>query len=300
MAFTRGSANKGTRDYVNTIFSAKIISKLDHQFGVMDCVNTDWEPEIANSGDLVTIPKVGADAAWQSYNPDVTSITYRSLTEDSVDLVIDQFKYDAFKLDYIDEQQSYIDAAEMGAERVGITGRETVEAHLLTGLQASAEAANIIGAATAGSVVQLTPDNVHHVLTDAYTLLSESKAFGATEQTPWLLVPPRVVGVMKKSGQATQATAQGDETVRKGVLFEFAGFHIKQVTNLGLTPASGGNDAHFAVMAGVNLAYTFAMQTNLTEDIVLESQFGKGFRALMAYGSVAVNPGGLVKLICNV
>lgn len=298
MTFKRGSATKGTRDFIRIDFSAKVQTLFDHECVAMDCVNRDWEGEIENGGDIVTIRGFG-DITWSNYVPDSTTVTYSTLAESSLDLVVDQMKYCAFKLDDVDAHQVDIDVLDGYGERAGISGRDLVDSHLLTGMAAAVPADNVMGAATLGSVIQLTKDNIYPVFCDLFAILQDSKVFGATKQRPFVVINPQIYSLMKQAPEFTKASDLGDDVVRNGVIGEFAGFEVKNTTNNPLVAASGGNDAYYNVLAGVNLAYSFAMQINEMEEVRLEGQFADGMRGLMVYGSKAVAPQGLAKLICK-
>lgn len=298
MAYTRGSGTKATRSYIPVQFSTRLLAKLDKACVAMDCVNTDWEGEISQAGDLVTIPELG-EITVNDWTVD-GSVTYQTTTEASTDLVIDQQKYYAYKIDYVDLTQANIDVFNGYADRAGIAMRNTVDTHLLTAMSAAVPADNIIGAPTIGSVVQLTAENILAVFTDLYTVLEDSDVFGATDQKPWTIVTPFVKGLMVKSNQLRE-TPMGDDAVRNNVVGDFAGFDVKVTTNQTMTAASGGNDDYINILAGVNFAHTFALQVMQEEDIKpLQTTFGNAKRGLAVYGSKAVRPQGLAKLIAKV
>lgn len=298
MAYTRGSANKATRSFIQVQYSTKLLAKLDKTCVAMDCVNTDYEGEIAQAGDLVTIPELG-DITINDWTVDGT-VTYQTTTEASTDLVIDQQKYYAYKVDYVDLTQTSIDVINGYAERAAIGMRNTVDTHLLTAMSAAVPADNTLGATTAGQVIQLTPENILAVYTDLYTLLEESDVFSVTDQRPWAIVTPAVKAMMVKSNQL-RPTQVGDEAVRNNVIGEFGGFDIKVTTNLALTAATGGADDYLGLIAGVNYAHTFALQVMQEEDIKpLQTTFGNAKRGLAVYGSKAIRPQGLAKLVAKV
>jgi hypothetical protein len=293
MAYTRGAANKGTRSFIPIQFATKLLAKLDKTCVAMDCVNTDYEGEISEFGDLVTIPELG-DISINDWTVDGT-ITYQTTTESSTDLVIDQMKYYAYKVDYVDITQTNIDVINGYAERAAIGMRNTVDTHLLTNMTAAVPSDNTMGAPITGSVIQLTAENILSVYTDLYTLLEESDVFSTTDQRPWTIATPQVKALMAKSNQL-RPTDLGDESVRSLVVGEFAGFDVKVTTNLALTAASSGTDDYFPLIGGVNFAHSFALQTFMEEEIApLQTTFGKGRRGLALYGSKAIRPQGLVK-----
>lgn len=298
MAYTRGSANKGTRSFIPIQFAAKLLLKLDKTCVAMDCVNRDYEGDITQAGDLVTIPELG-DITINDWTVDGT-VTYQTTTESSTDLVIDQLKYYAYKIDYVDQTQSNIDVFNGYLDRAAIAMRNTVDTHLLTSMIAGVPADNTLGATAVGSVVQLTAENIIAVYTDLYTLLEESDVFGATDQKPWTIVTPQIKSLMVKSNQLRQ-TAMGDEAVRSNVVGDFAGFDVKVTTNQSMTAATGGADDYLSILAGVNFAHSFALQVFQEEEIKpLQTTFGNAKRGMAVYGSKTIRPQGLAKLIAKV
>lgn len=298
MALTRGSANLATHSFIPVKFSKKVAAILDNMTVAMDCVNTEWEDELLNSGDIVRIRSFG-NITVNSYAVDAT-ITNQTISESVQSFVIDQQQYFSFKIDDIDAKQSDLDLFDGYEERAAIAVRDTVDTFLLSQLSANAPAGNTIGATSNGSVLQLNADNIYDVFVDLYERLETAKVFGATQQKPWVIIPPKVKAVMKKSGQFTHPTDMGDEILRNGIVGEFAGFEVKTTTNMSLTAASGGNDDYYSVLAGTNLGYTFGMQISKVENIRLETTFADVMRGLFVYGGAAVIPNALAKLVCKV
>lgn len=298
MALTRGSANLATHSFIPIKFSKKVAAILDNIVVAMDCVNQEWEDEVLDSGDIVRIRNFG-NITVNSYTVDNT-ITNQTITENVQSLVIDQQQYFSFKIDDIDVKQSDLDLFDGYEQRAAVQVRDTVDSFILSHIGSNAPAGNTIGATSTGSVVQMNSDNIYDIFVDLYERLETSKVFGATDQRPWCIIPPKVKAVMKKSGQFTHPTEMGDQLVRNGVVGEFAGFEVKTTTNLPLNAASGGNDDYYQVLAGTNLGYTFAMQISKVEQIRLETTFADVLRGLFVYGGQAVVPNALASLICKV
>jgi hypothetical protein len=299
MAYTRGSANYSTHGFIPTHFSATIPVQLDKICVALDCVNRDWESEFENGGDIARVREFG-EITVDDYTVDNT-VTYETTTESYQDIVIDQIKKFAFKIDKVDKKQADLDVFDGYSERAAISVHQTVDTHLITGMTAAAPVYNTIGSTTLGHNIQLTADNVYDVLVDLHTLLVESNASSVTSKMPWLIVPPRVKGIMKKSGKLTPATEMGDKLIRNGVFGEFAGFEVKETTNLTLNGASGTNGTYWNILAGFNYAYTFAMQLSEVEGpFSLQTTFGDGIRGLFLYGSKAIKEEAIAKLIATV
>jgi len=298
MAYVRTAGTLSTRNFVPQIFSPTLLAIFDKYCCAMDCVNRDWEGDIAKAGDAVRIRQFG-DIAWNTYTPD-GAITYQLTSESGIDLLVDQLRYAAFRIDDVDQTQSDLQAMVGYAERMGVSGRELVDTFLITDMQTSTPVYNTMGGARPGAVIELTPNNVFAVLGELYTRLDEAKVFSRTTQNPWLLVPPKVMGVIRQSPHVTKATAKGDEVIRSGVVEMLAGFEIKSNHNMPYTPASSLVDGHWQILAGVNLGYGFAMQVNDFEDVRLIDTIGDGKRGLMVYGGEAVAPAALAKAFVKV
>lgn len=299
MAFIKGSANYSTHGFIPTHFSAQIPVKLDTKCLALDCVNRSWESEFEGGGDITRIREIGdiSIADYTSYD----TLTYETVTESYQDFVIDQQKAFRFKIDKIEQHQSDIDLWDSHADRAAVALHKTVDTHLLSGMTAAVPVYNTLGATTLGHTITLTSDNVYDVLVDLNTLLREANADSVTDEMPWLLVPPRIKGVMLKSGKLTPATDMGDMVIRNGVFGEFAGFQVKENTNQPYTGATGLDDGYWSVLGGFNYAYSFAMQINQVEGpFTLETTFGDAMRGLAVYGSKDIRPQGLVKAIVKI
>lgn len=298
MALTRGSANIATHSFIPVKFAKKVAALLDNVVAFFDCVNTEWEDEILSSGDIVRIREFGS-ITINDYTVDAT-ITNQTISETVQSLVIDQQEYFSFKVDDVDLGQSDLDLFNGYEDQAAVGMRDEINGFLETGISGAVPAANTLGSPAIGDTIQLNPDNVYDVCVDLYERLESSKVFGATAQRPWLVVPPKVKAVMKKSGQLTEGSDNAHKFVRQNVLGEFAGFELKCDTTMDLTAATGGNDDHYQILAGVNLGYSFALQISEVETIRLETTFATALRGLYVYGGEAVVEEALAKAYVKV
>jgi hypothetical protein len=299
MAFTRGAANFATHGNVPILFSQSSLAILDKEVVALDCVNQDYEWEMQNGGDILRIRDFGGFSATVRDHTVGNTITYEDVTEDYVDLVIDQFKYTAIRLDYIDEQQSDLPVMAEYGERAGISMRNTIDSFLLTTMAAGAPASNTFGGTAAGQVLTLTPDNIYDYCVEFETRLKESNAHGLGGK-PYLIVPPKVEGLMRKSGQLTHATAKGDEVIKSGVVGEFGGFDVKRTTNLEYQASASGTEAYFNLLFGYKQATQFAMQFNFADQVKLTDRLADGKRTACVYGALVTLPNALGRAIVKV
>ena len=80
------------RQFVPTIWSAKLFQELDKAHVLVNRCNRDYEGEISAFGDQVKINAVG-DITVANYAPNVTTITPQQLSAAQTILTIDQSKY---------------------------------------------------------------------------------------------------------------------------------------------------------------------------------------------------------------
>ena len=130
MAFVRGESNFSTHGFIPIIFSPKVLAILEKKVAALDCVNRDWEGEIANYGDIVRI-RYASPYPVSAFTED-QAITYGLLSENYLDLPIDQQIYAAYRLGKIDQTQSDLDAMGLYANQVAVSIRNSIDTGLTT------------------------------------------------------------------------------------------------------------------------------------------------------------------------
>lgn len=260
---------------------SKLLLRDIMDYGVMlDCINRDYEGEILNQGDTVHIQQVG-DITVNTHS-DASPITYQDLDGNSLTLVVDQAKNFGFKVSDIDKVQSNVDLMQKYTNKAKKEVVNVKDAYLHTLGIAGVDSKN-----QAGKIV-VTADNIYSTLVDMFTLLSRSNAvsssgLGEDGKRPWIILPPEIIGIIKKSEEAKNATTLGDETIRKGAIMQYAGFDIKQSTNI--KDATG-----FAILAGTSEGITYAEQITKIEAVKDKDYFGDFVRGLYVYGAKVVQP----------
>ena len=261
------------------LWSKELLRKINDAGVMLDCVNRDYEGEIKNAGDTVHIQKIG-DVTVKDYGEDV--LEYQKLGGETDTLVINQKKYFAFKVDDIEKVQAniaYMQKYIEQAKKACILVQDT----FLLGKAADADTLNQMGDIT------LTAANAYGTLVDLRTALADAKAIdgtglGADGKRPYLVVNPKIAGVIRKCTEFTHATAIGDANIRKGSIGTFAGFDIKESTNL---KESTGKTL---IMAGTTEAITFASQIVKMDTLRDKDSFSDLVRGLYVYGAKTVQP----------
>lgn len=266
------------------IWSKLILRNLDDKGVMADCVNRDYEGEIKDQGDSVRIVQPG-DVTINTHS-DSTAIQYQDVEGDVQILQIDQKKNFGFKISDIDNKQSNIEWMDKYAKRAQVGIVNTKDKFLLTLGAAGVATSNQLG------TVALTPQNAYGEFIKLFEKLADANAIddngkAADGKAPWLALPPAIISVVKLSPEAKNSTTLGDQTIRKGAILNFAGFDLKQTTNI-------KNASGYAVLGGTKEGITYADQIIKTRELEDKDFFGKFVSGLYVYGAKVVQPTALV------
>lgn len=245
-------------------------------------VNRDYEGDIAESGDVVKITSI-SDPTISDYVPNSTVITPEELTDAQRNLVIDQSKYWAFKVDDVDKRQAKGNVMPEAMSRAAYRLRDVADQYI-AGLYTGVVAANNLGTI---SVVAATPTDAYDdVLVPLKVALDDNDC---PTEGRYCVVPPWFTGRLLRDDRFISADKSGTtEALRNGFVGRAAGFNIVQSNN---TPNPTGDDN--VIQAGVNAAISFAEQINKTEAYRPESSFSDAVKGLALYGAKLVRPDGI-------
>lgn len=265
--------------FIPEVFS-KLLQAKFYSASVLPAIsNTDYEGEISGQGDKVHIRTV----------PNVTvadytgSISYADLTTSTVELLIDQAKSYAFKIDDVLSAQGDIDMLAEASKDAAESMRIAVETDVL---------ANVVtGATTIGGQTTVTTSNI---LEEILGMAKDLDELNIPEEGRFIVLSPEFVSMLKQS-ELKQAYLTGDATspLRNGQVGMIDRFTVYQ-SNMLWDGGSGADAGYTHVLAGHPKAITFASQFTNTETVRLESTFGDGVRGLKVYGRKVVTPDALV------
>lgn len=270
------------------VWSAVLLASLKKKLVFGGLVNTDYEGEIAEFGDTVTINSVGRPTI-STYTPNSTTIVPEQLTTAERKLVIDQAKYFAFYIDDVDARQargSLMPAALMEAAY----GMADVADQYIAGLYTGTQAANNLGTI---SVTSASPDNAYDlVLVPLKVALDDANV---PTEGRWVVVPPWFHGRLLRDDRFIRADASGQgfgnggqPASQTGFVGRAAGMEIYVSNNC---PFPGGDDN--IVIAGVNMAISFANQISKTEAYRPQNAFEDAIKGLQLYGAKLIRPDAL-------
>lgn len=270
------------------IWSPALLEALRNQlvYGSAPIVNRNYEGDIARAGDTVHITSF-ADPDVRAYTKN-GAITWDLLTDSQQSLVVDQSDYFAFKVDDIDKRQAlpgFIEETSRGAA-FGLANK--TDTYLSTAMAAGVAAANKIGDKTVGAVSG-----------DAYDLLVDFRTKLTKSNTPdsgrWTVVSPEFYAVLLKDDRFIRADSAGTtDGLRNGFVGRAAGFDIFESNTV---PFATGK---FTVLAGHNMATTFAEQISSVESVRLQDTFGDGVKGLHLYGAKVIRPNQLASALVTV
>lgn len=267
------------------IMSKELLRNFDANSVWQDCVNRDYEGEIKNQGDTVKINQPG-DITVKTYVKG-TAMDYEDPKGKQTQLVIDQQKYFAFNIEDIDEVQANVALVSRYFDRARTAITLEKDTYIQTKAWAGIAEDNIITAPGGG----LTKDNVYGVFVQLRGALRWANALknngrGYDGKQPFAIVDPEVMGLLLNSEQAIHATAAGDDTIRKGTVLRFAGFDVKESTNL-------EKSSSHKIIVGTTEAITYADQITKTRTLQDKDDFAAHCAGLYLYGAAVVQPAAL-------
>lgn len=270
--------------FVPQIWSLKLNALLDKNCVMMQCVNRNYEGDIKNQGDKVkiitpanvTISTVGAE-----------NLSYSELSPSSTDLVIDQKKYFAFKINDVVQAQANQDIMTAHLENAKQAIEEVQDSFLL-GMHTEVDKENTVG--TEEEAIELDKNTIYSQFVELALRLKNSNALSGNK-TPWVVINPTIESYLLQSTEFINAYNVADKTIREGAIGRIAGMDVLVSTNL--TSTSG----LFYVLAGTNDAITFASQLAKIESLRDKDSFADLVRGLYLYGAKTVQPKALAKMI---
>ena len=281
---TSGTTTNGYSAFIPEIWSQKLNNMLSKECVMLQCVNRNYEGEIKNQGDTV---KIITPAAVSISSLGTGNITYSELEPTSTDLVIDQKKFFAFKINDVAQVQSNTDIMVAHLENAKNAIEEVQDAYLL-GMHSNVPEANTVGSDSAA--VELSKTTIYEQFVKLALCLKNSNAVSAAKR-PWVVINPTIESYLLQSTEFIGAHNVADETLREGAIGRIAGMDVLVSTNLTEV------DGKYYVLAGTNDAITFASQLAKVESLRDKDSFSDLIRGLYLYGAKTVQPNALAKLV---
>lgn len=233
----------------------------------------------ATGANKITVVGV-ATPTISDYVPGSTTLTYEQLTDNKVDIDIDNYKEFSFTVDEVDVAQStpdYVPAALLQASKALALKADT---HVF-GLYTQADAANIVAAVD--SPISILESNVQRTTSLMARTLVEQ---GVVRGDMWLVVTP---WYMDKLSQAVgQRLTDNAEVMSFGMVYNYAGLKIIESNALVQNAGTGADET--IIMAFSSRAIPFVSQINKVESLMNPNAFGELVRGLYVFGADCVYP----------
>lgn len=272
--------------FIPEIWSKKLNQMLEKNCVMMQCVNKNWEGEISQQGDTVKII-TPADVTVSTLTGD--DITYSTLSPKSQDLVIDQKKFFAFKIDDVAKVQSNTDIMEAHLANAKKAIEEVQDSYLLA-MHTEVTSSNTVGSEE--TPITLDKSTIYENFVKLSLALKNSDAVYSGVR-PWVVINPNIESYLLQSPEFISAYNVADETLREGAIGRIAGMDVLVSTNL------TDIDNKYYVLAGTNDAITFASQLARIESLRDKDSFSDLVRGLYLYGAKTVQPKALAKMIIS-
>jgi len=258
--------------FIPVIWEARLLQHLDNALIARNFFNQDYEGNITDQGDTVRINQIGNVSIFQ-YNRNQDMTPPETLATSAQDLVIDQAQAFNFQIDDIDRVQARSELMDSAMQRSAYSLAEVEDTFLFNLLGAAVPTANKV------TVTISTP-------AEMYELLVQLRKIMVINNVPSIgrkvAVPPDAIALLLKDDRfvGTGGT-NAESTLQSGFVGRAAGFDIFEVNT---TP--GGN----TVIAGHQLASTFAGQIVKTEAYRMEKRFADGLKGVSVYGAKTLIP----------
>ncbi|MFQ8625339.1 MAG: hypothetical protein ACLSA2_02080 [Candidatus Gastranaerophilaceae bacterium] len=256
--------------FIPEIWSQKLNNILEKEYVMLQCVNRNYEGEIKNQGDKVKII-TPADVTISTLGS--TNISYSELEPTSMELVIDQKKFFAFKINDVAQVQANTDIMEAHLKNAKKAIEQVQDAYLLS-QHANVASDNIVG--TDEAPVALDKTTIYSQFVKLALCLKNSDAVSSTVR-PWVVINPTIESYLLQSSEFIGAHNVADETLREGAIGRIAGMDVLVSTNLTAV------DDKYYVLAGTNEAITFASQLAKIESLRDKDSFSDLVRGLYLY-----------------
>ncbi|MCD7929638.1 MAG: P22 coat protein - protein 5 domain protein [Clostridiales bacterium] len=275
-------------NFIPEIWSARLLDHLDNVHVYASLMNRDYEGEIRAYGDTVHINQLGNITIQDYDGSDIADP--EELDGEQQNLVIDQAKYFNFQVKDIDNAQSNPKLIDAAMQRASYGINDVVDQYLANLLLDGCAEDNILY--TDDTAVTPTATNAYDYLVDMGTALSEANV---PMMGRWVVVPPWFHALLLKDERFVgNGTGYNQAILQGGLVGEAAGFQIHLSNNV---PNTDG--ANYKIIAGTNVAGSFAEQLVELEAYRLEKNFSDAVKGLHAYGAKVVQPSALAVMTVN-
>lgn len=268
------NGTEGFKNFIPTIWSARLLANLDKNLVFEQMVNTDYEGEIKGYGDTVKINSIG-DITIKNYTgADIDAP--EEIANSQTTLKIDQAKYFNFAVKDIAAAQANVTLLDKSMERSGYALADVID-QAIAALVKDPSVTNKIGEVETPKVV--TPKNAYDLLVDLSVKMDELNIPKVGRK---IVLPSWYVGMLCKDVRfVNNFNVLGNGIVEGGVV---AGIQVLTSNNV----VKAGEV--YSAMCGTQAAISFAKQVVETEAYRPEKNFSDAVKGLLVYGLKVIDP----------
>ncbi|KEH96850.1 P22 coat protein - protein 5 domain protein [Clostridium botulinum C/D str. BKT12695] len=260
------------KNFIPQIWSARLLANLDKKLVYANAVNRDYEGEIKKFGDTVKINQMG-DVTVKDYK-DGKIDDPEELKSSQTILTIDQAKYFNFKVDDVDKAQANITLVDKGMGRASYAVQDVIDQFIAAFVKDAK-----IKMGSSSKPIELTSTNAYDTLVDLGVEL-DNKSVPRVGR--FAILPPFYLGLLSKDARFTKEYKILENGVVEGATV--AGFSLRMSNNV---PVSSEN---YSIMAGTDMAISFAGQVTEIEAYRPEKSFADAMKGLYVFGAKVVQP----------
>ncbi|MEN6623933.1 MAG: P22 coat protein - protein 5 domain protein [Smithella sp.] len=280
----------GLENFIPAIWSAKLDARLRKNLAFADLVNTDYQGEITSFGDRVKINEIGTISVGDYVKN--SEITFQELDGAQKELIIDQARYFAFKIDDIDTAQQNPKVMNAAMSEASYAIADGID-QFIAKLYSSAGIKNDTYLGNATTAISVTSGNIISTISYASRFMDENNVPSGNR---FIVVPPWVhqkLLLAEVGGISATAVPKvfDDGALTAGYVGDALGFRIILSNNVQNAATNVS-----AIMAFNRTAISYAGQISKVEATKIEKGFGEGVKGLYVFGAKVVHPESLATL----
>jgi N4-gp56 family major capsid protein len=279
-------------NFIPELWSAELLVNLKNQLVFGQFANRNYEGEVSRFGDTVRINSIGA-VTVSDYTKNTNHAAPETLSDSQMVLTIDQGKMFNFQIDDVDRAQQNPKLMSAAMREAGFALANTTDTFLANLINAGVPAGNTLTAVDADAADGSEDERVYRALVDLSVKLDENNA---PADGRWVVMKPVLIGKLRKDDRFVSFGTEANRAVAGGgtsVLGTVAGFTV-------YTSNKVPDNTNQQMIAGHNMAVTFADQIESLEAYRPELRFADAIKGLHVYGGKVIRPELLAKVAVDV
>lgn len=269
------------KNFIPTIWSARLLDNLDKSLVGLQMVNRDYEGEISAYGDTVKINQMGDITIKEYTGADIDDPD--EVESDQQSLVIDQARYFNFSVKDIDKAQANVNLLNESMKRAAYAMADEVDQDIFAiGVEGAG-----LKEGTQANPIEITVANAYDKLVDLGVKLDEKNVPKANRK---IVLPPWYFGMLSKDPRFTKDMKILENGVVEGGTV--GRFQLLQSNNL-----KTGTNNSIRALGGTTQGISFANQIVETEPYRPEKNFSDAMKGLNVWGRKVIQKNVLVEFV---